>query len=56
MGSPPNILGISPDTGSSNSDGITDTNRIIVSAIVRFGNETILVYSNGDPHRRDGGR
>ena len=46
IGSPPNIVGISPDTGSSNSDGITDANRITISGLAP-GNETITVYNNG---------
>ena len=46
IGSPPNIVGISPDTGASNSDGITDANRITISGLAP-GNETITVYNDG---------
>jgi hypothetical protein len=45
-GGPPTITGISPDTGSSNSDGITNANRITISGIASNG-ETITVYNNG---------
>ena len=46
VGAAPTIMGISPDTGASDCDGITNANRIIISGIAP-GNETILVYSNG---------
>ncbi len=45
-GGPPNILGISPDTGTSNSDGITNANRISILGVAA-NNETITVYNNG---------
>jgi Bacterial Ig-like domain/Matrixin len=48
IGGPPNILGISPDTGISSTDGITDVNRIKISGVAPQG-ETITVYSNGTP-------
>jgi hypothetical protein len=43
---PPTITGISPDTGASSSDGITNANRIMISGVAPNG-ETITVYSNG---------
>src|SRR5579875_2492044 len=43
---PPTITGISPDTGSSNSDGITNANRITISGLAPNG-ETITVYNDG---------
>ena len=46
VGAPPNILGISPDTGASPSDGITDVNRIDINGVAPAG-ETITVYNNG---------
>ena len=45
-GGPPNILGISPDTGTSNSDGITNANRISIVGVAA-NNEMITVYNNG---------
>jgi hypothetical protein len=44
----PTILGISPDTGASNSDGITDANRITISGVAPE-NEAITVSLNGAP-------
>ena len=46
VGSPPNILGISPDNGTSNSDGITNVNQIKISGVAP-DSETITVYNNG---------
>ncbi len=45
MGAPPNILGISPDTGFSSTDGITNVNRIKISGLAPAG-ETITIYGN----------
>lgn len=45
-GAAPIILGISPDTGASDSDGITSATRITVRGIAPEG-ETIRVYANG---------
>ena len=47
-GALPTITGISPDTGSSTSDGITSANRIVISGVAP-DNETITVSSNGTP-------
>jgi hypothetical protein len=44
----PTILGISPDTGASTSDGITNVNQITVSGVAPE-NETITVSLNGTP-------
>ena len=46
VGAAPTIMGISPDTGASPSDGITNVNRIVISGIAA-NNETINVYING---------
>ncbi len=46
VGAAPTITGISPDTGASNSDGITNINRIVINGIAP-NNETIMVYLNG---------
>ena len=46
VGAAPTIMGISPDTGSSPSDGITNANRIVISGIAA-NNETVNVYING---------
>jgi hypothetical protein len=46
IGAAPNILGISPDTGISSNDGITDANRIKISGVAPQG-ETITIYNNG---------
>ncbi len=46
VGAAPTIMGISPDTGASPSDGITSVNRIVISGIA-VNNETINVYING---------
>ncbi len=48
IGAPPAILGISPDTGASSNDGITDANRINISGVAP-GGETITMYNNGTP-------
>ncbi len=45
VGAPPNILGISPDTGFSSTDGITNVNRIKISGLAPAG-ETIAIYGN----------
>ncbi len=42
----PTITGISPDTGASPSDGITNVNRIVISGIAA-NDEAINVYING---------
>ncbi len=47
-GSTPAITGIGPDNGLSNSDGITDVNRISISGTALSG-ETVTVYDNGSP-------
>ena len=46
VGATPSVLGISPDTGASPSDGITDVNRIKINGVAPAG-ETITVYNNG---------
>jgi hypothetical protein len=48
VGAPPGITGINPDTGTSNSDGITSANRISISGVAP-DSETITVYMNGTP-------
>ena len=48
-GAPPMIMGISPDTGSSTNDGVTNAHRISLTGVAP-GGETITVYSNGSPH------
>ncbi len=45
-GAAPTVTGISPDTGASNSDGITNVNRIVINGIAA-NNETVMVYLNG---------
>ncbi|MGP0064101.1 MAG: Ig-like domain-containing protein [Isosphaeraceae bacterium] len=42
----PTVTGISPDTGSSNADGITNVNQIVIKGI-GASNETVMVYLNG---------
>ncbi len=42
----PTVTCISPDTGSSDSDGITDVNRIVIKGIAA-NNETVNVYIDG---------
>ncbi len=46
VGAAPTIMGISPDTGASPSDGITNANRIVISGIAA-NSETVNVYING---------
>jgi hypothetical protein len=48
VGAAPTILGISPDTGASSYDGVTNANRITVSGIAP-DNEAIAVYRDGAP-------
>ena len=46
VGAAPTITGISPDTGASPTDAITNVNRIVIAGIAANG-ETIDVYNNG---------
>ncbi len=46
VGAPPDFTGITPDTGSSSSDGITNANQIKISGVAP-DSETITLYNNG---------
>ena len=45
-GGTPSVTGISPDTGASSADGITNVNRIVINGVAA-SNETVMVYLNG---------
>jgi hypothetical protein len=42
----PLVTGISPDTGSSSTDGITDANRLVITGVAP-ANQTVTLLQNG---------